>query len=370
MVLVGGRGTRLGPITKFTAKPAVSFGGKYRLIDFVLSNLTNSRIDTVGIVTQYEPHELMQYIQRGATWDLDTSDGGIHFLTPYTSYEGEKWQRGTAHAILQHLRFIKEYDPEYVLILSGDHVYKMNYNPMIESHRKSNAEITIATFKPEDSLTRYGVLTTDDNHNIIDFEEKPEHPQGEFASMGIYVFNTHCLEDILKDALSDEADFGKNIIPKALKEGRKMKGYFFDGYFRDVGTIESLYTANMDLIEHPEYLKLHDYKTLPLYTKSQDLPPHHIASKAGVTDSLISDGSLIMGRVKKSIISSNVLINHRASVENSIVYGHVKIGEFARVKNCILLENTYVLPNTSLIFDEVTVIDNDILWALGGKHHE
>ncbi len=370
MVLVGGRGTRLGPITKFTAKPAVSFGGKYKLIDFVLSNLTNSRINTVGIVTQYEPHELMQYIQRGATWDLDSSDGGIHFLTPYTSYEGDNWQKGTAHAILQHLRFIKEYNPDYVLILSGDHVYKMNYQPMIDAHEKSLADITIAAFKPHDNLSRYGVLTLDEENRVINFEEKPDQPKGEYASMGIYVFKTKCLEEVLKDALSEDIDFGKNIIPKALKEGRMIKSYPFDHYFRDVGTIESLYEANMDLIHHPEYLKIHDYKTLPLFTKSQDLPPHHIAAKAKVRNSLISDGSLIMGHVNESIISSNVLINHDANIDQSLILSHTKIGEGAKLKNCILLENTFVLPNTELIFDEVTVIDNDVLWALGGGQHD
>ena len=370
MVLVGGRGTRLEKITKFTAKPAVNFGGKYKLIDFVLSNLSNSAIDTVGMVTQYEPHELMNYIQRGATWDLDVSDGGVHFLTPYTSSIGEHWQKGTAHAIIQHKRFIETYKPDYVLILSGDHVYKMNYQHLINAHEQSKADVTIGTFIPKDSLSRYGVLNVNQEGTVTDFEEKPEKPSGRYASMGIYVFNKECLYTLLENEATDDIDFGKNVIPKALKDKKHVKHYLFEGYFRDVGTIESLYQANMELIDQPELLKLHDYKTLPLYTKSQDLPPHHIGIKASVLNSLVSDGSLIMGEVLRSIISSNVLINHGVKVENSIIHSYVKIGENAIVKNCILLENTFVLPNTKLLFDEVTVIDNDILWALGGAEND
>lgn len=368
MVLVGGRGTRLGAITKHTAKPAVTFGGKYKLIDFVLSNLSNSMINTVGIITQYEPHELMRYIQRGASWDLDVVDGGIHFLTPYTSYDGEKWQKGTAHAIKQHFHFIREYKPKHVLILSGDHVYKMDYRKMINAHEKSGANITIAAFKPHDDLSRYGILSVDEAMRIIDFNEKPSTPTSDLASMGIYVFNTDILEAMLLKKEDLEFDFGKDIIPKALSQHYHLNAYIFDGYFRDVGTIESLYEANMDLIDHPEYLELHDYKEFPLFTKSQDLPPHHNQSMDAITHSLISDGVLIKGKVNHSIISSNVLIKPFANVQDSIIYSGVKIGEHAQIKNCIVLENTVVLPHTKLIYDEVKVIDNDVLWHLGVNH--
>ncbi len=365
MVLVGGRGTRLGDITKHTAKPAVSFGGKYKLIDFVLSNLTHASIDTVGIVTQYEPHALMQYIQRGSSWDLDLSDGGVHFLTPYTSHEGEKWQSGTAHAIQQHIHFVKSYRPEHVLILSGDHVYKMDYTKLIAHHEKNGADITVAVFKPTDDLSRYGVMSVNQEGAIIDFEEKPTQPKSNLASMGIYVFKTEILERILGDDCFEENDFGRDIIPKALRENYRVFSYFFEGYFRDVGTVESLFEANMDLIDHPEYLDIHNYDDLPIFTKTEDLPPHHNIASNAVKKSLISDGSLIMGKVERSIISSGVLIKSDAFIHNSIIYSNVKIGEHSELKNCIVLEGTVILPRTKLVFEQPTIIDNAFLWKMG-----
>ncbi len=370
MVLVGGRGTRLNPITKRMAKPAVSFGGKYRLIDFVLSNLTNSFIRTVGIITQYEPHSLMHYIEHGASWDLDVTDGGIQFLTPYTSFEGERWQKGTAHAIRQHMHFVNQHNPDYVLILSGDHVYKMDYTPLIEAHKASNAEITIATFNPHDSLSRYGVLSIDANNRITDFEEKPDNPRGNLASMGIYVFNRKVLETILAQEIPEGLDFGKDIIPMALKQNHLIKAYLFEGYFRDVGTVESLFEANMDLINHPEYLKLNDYKYLPLYTRSSDYPPHHVMLDEPIIDSLISDGCLIQGRVEHSILSNNVAIREDSSIKNCLLYSGVIVNENCTLENVIVLEDTVIPPNTQIAFDEVTVIDNDILWALGDENNE
>ena len=370
MVLVGGRGTRLENITKKTAKPAVSFGGKYKLIDFVLSNLSNSFIDTLGIITQYEPHELMSYIQRGSSWDLDVSDGGIHFLTPYTTSDGDMWQKGTAHAIKQHFHFIEQYTPDYVIVLSGDHVYKMDYSLMIEDHQKSGAPITIAAFKPSDDLSRYGILACDENHKITSFEEKPIHPKSDYASMGIYVFNTKTLHDLLHHQKEILIDFGKDIIPTALDEGISINTYLFEGYFRDVGTVQSLYEANMDLLDHPEYLKPHDYKTLPLYTRSKDLPPHHIASFHPVTDSLISDGCLILGRIEHSILSSGVIVKENAYIKDSLIYSNTTIGEGCIIHNAIVLEDTVILPNTTLDFESVTIVDNAFLWSLGGKNHE
>ncbi|MFW5841756.1 MAG: glucose-1-phosphate adenylyltransferase family protein [Bacillota bacterium] len=369
MVLVGGRGTRLGAITKHTAKPAVTFGGKYKLIDFVLSNLSHAFIDTIGVITQYEPHALMNYIQHGSSWDLDVSDGGIHFLTPYTTRDGDQWQKGTAHAIKQHLHFIDAYDPDHILILAGDHVYKMDYNALIDHHQKHNADLTIGAFKPHDALSRYGVFSIHDNV-ISGFEEKPENPKGEYASMGLYVFKTDVLKTILENIDTTDYDFGKNVIPKVLTRDYKVCPYIFDGYFRDVGTVKSLYDANMDLLDRPELLKLYDYKTNPLYTKSEDLPPHHNISSDDVRNSLVSDGVLIMGRIDHSIISSRVLIKAGAYVKDSLIYSNVKIGENAHLEKCIVLENTVILPQTKLVFDKPTVIDNESLWELGGDHNE
>ncbi|MFW6320134.1 MAG: sugar phosphate nucleotidyltransferase [Bacillota bacterium] len=369
MVLVGGRGTRLESITKHTAKPAVTFGGKYKLIDFVLSNLSHAFIDTIGIITQYEPHALMNYIQHGSSWDLDVSEGGIQFLTPYTAYDGEKWQKGTAHAIKQHLHFINTYDPEYVLILAGDHVYKMDYNLLIDQHKKTNADLTIGAFKPHDSLTRYGVFTIT-NDIITNFQEKPKHPKGDYASMGLYVFKTEVLKEVLNQISDQDYDFGKDIIPKILTLNYKVSPYIYKGYFRDVGTVQSLYDANMDLLDNPELLKLHDYKNYPLYTRSENLPPHHNISSDPVTNSLISDGVLVMGRVDHSIISSRVLIKAGAYIKDSLVYSNVKIGENAHLEQCIVLEDTVILPKTKLIFDTPTVIDNETLWEMGGDHLE
>lgn len=370
MVLVGGRGTRLENITKRTAKPAVTFGGKYKLIDFVLSNLSNSFIDTLGIITQYEPHELMNYIQRGSSWDLDVSDGGIHFLTPYTSYEGENWQKGTAHAIKQHEHFIKQYDPDFVLVLSGDHVYKMDYTTMINNHQRSGADITIAAFEPDDDLSRYGCLSFDENYRLNAFEEKPENPKSTYASMGVYVFNQKALHDLLHHSDESLYDFGKDIIPKALSDGFLINTFIFDGYFRDVGTVQSLYQANMDLLDHPEYLKPHDYKQLPLYTRSKDLPPHHIASFHPVKNSMISDGCLILGRIEHSILSSGVVVKENAYIKDSLIFSDVTIGENVKIKNGIVLESTVILPNTKLEFDHVTVIDNEMIWRMGGEDNE
>ncbi len=371
MVLVGGRGSRLHPITKRKAKPAVSFGGKYKLVDFVLSNLTNAHLTTVGVVTQYEPYSLMNYIQHGATWDLDIPDGGIHFLTPYTSYEGDQWQKGTAHAVRQHQYFIDHYNPEYVLILSGDHIYKMDYNNLIDAHAKSGAHMTMGVFTPNDSLKRYGVVNIDSEGKVTDFEEKPATPNAHaYASMGVYVFTQECLKNILNDETQEEFDFGKDVIPKALRENYDVRTYRFDGYFRDVGTIENLYKTNMDLLDHPEYLKLNDYNHLPLFTRSSDMPPHHVMRHDLIKTSLISDGCLVSGTVIHSILSNGVTIKEDAHIEDSLIFSSAVVGENSVVKNAIVLEDTIILPNTELVFDEVTVIDNETLWALGGEGND
>lgn len=366
MVLVGGRGTRLGDITKETAKPAVPFGAKYKLIDFVLSNLTNSNITTCGIVTQYEPHELMAYIEHGSTWDLDVNEGGVSFLTPYANQEGQLWQHGTAHAVYQHFKYIEQYNPDYVLILSGDHIYKMNYQLLIDHHIEHNADITISAFTVYKNPSRFGILQVDEHSKVVSFEEKPENPKSNQASMGIYVFNTSVLKTLLQK--DHNIDFGHNLIPYALKEQYRIYSYPFKGYFQDVGTIPSLYRANMDLIDNPQYLKLHEYIDFPVYTKSGNLPPHHISNGGKCLDSLISDGCLIYGLCNHSIISSGVVIEEKAEVKNAIIHSNVRVGKHCKLNNVIVVKDTNIKPNTNLEFDDVTVISNESLY--GGDKNE
>ena len=368
MVLVGGRGTRLGSITKSTAKPAVTFGGKYRLVDFVLSNLSNSGISTIGLITQYEPYELLSYIEHGSTWDLDVNEGGISFLTPYTSIEGENWQKGTAHAINQHFRFIEQFNADYVLILAGDHVYKMDYNNLIKQHINSNADITISTFKVSGDKSHFGILEMDNDNRIINFIEKPKVASSDIASMGVYVFNKKVLKDLLAIAEEDNLDFGKDIIPLGLKHKLNVFGYRFNGYFRDVGTINSLYAANMDLLDKPFLLKIQDYSNFPVFTKSVNLPPHHIVKSDKIYNSMISDGCLIYGEIIHSVISSEVIVKEGSIIKDSIIHSNVKIGENCHIENAIVVKGTVVLANTILKFSEVTVVDNNFLWKSGEEN--
>ena len=365
MVLVGGRGTRLGNITKSTAKPAITFGGKYRLVDFVLSNLSNSGISTIGLITQYEPYELLSYIEHGSTWDLDVNEGGISFLTPYTSMEGEVWQKGTAHAINQHFRYINQFNPDLVLILAGDHVYKMDYNKMIKQHLQTNADITISTFNVEDDASRFGILEMDEDNKIIGFEEKPKNAKSGLASMGIYVFNKKVLKELLDYTEEGKFDFGRDIIPLGLTKNLNIYGYEFSGYFKDVGTVNSLYDANMDLLDNPHYLKIQEYSNFPIFTKSVNLPPHHIVKSAKIINSMISDGCLIYGQIIHSIISSGVIVKDNSIIKDTIIHPNVKIGENCYIEKAIIVKGAVVLANTSLKFDEVTVVDNDFLWKIG-----
>lgn len=370
MALVGGRGTRLGKITKNTAKPAVSFGGKYRLIDFVLSNVSNSGIDTIGLVTQYEPHDLMKYISYGSTWDLNVNDGGVSFLTPYTSSDGEAWQKGTAHAIKQHFRFIDQYNPDHVLILSGDHIYKMDYQKMLDEHIRKNSDLSIATFKVKDNPSRYGIVELEKTtKKVLGFEEKPEQPKSQIASMGVYIFKKEVLRTLLNIGEDKEYfDFGKDIIPLSLQYDLNVYAYRFDGYFRDVGTVESLFEANMDLIKNPQFLKLHEYKDWPIYTKSSNLPPHHIQGDSSIKNSLISDGCLVNGMIQNAIISSGTFIDVETKLKNVIVFQNATINKHCDIENAIILENTVILEGTKLHFDEVTVVDNEFLWKLGEQY--
>ena len=366
MVLVGGRGTRLQAITKHTAKPAVSFAAKYRLIDFVLSNLTNSAITSIGMVTQYEPHDLMDYIATGSTWDLDVNLGGLKFLTPYTSESGEVWQKGTAHAINQHYRFIEQNNPDYILILSGDHIYKMNYNKLIDYHIKNKADITISTFTVTEHKSRYGMLDLHDSGEVVSFEEKPKTTNSTQASMGVYVFSKAGFKELLNQT-EGLVDFGSDVIPLALKQGKRVYGYPFQGYFKDVGTIESLFQTNMELIDDPQLLKLHEYKDFPIYSKSSNLPPHHIIDGV-VKKSLISDGVLIYGTIYHSIISSGSFIGEGASLDHVICHHNVTIGKQASLKNCIVVEGTTIPERMSILCDTVCVIDDEYLKQVGDNH--
>lgn len=362
MALVGGRGSRLEEITKNTAKPAVSFGGKYKLIDFVLSNLIHSRIDRIGLLTQYEPHELMRYIGNGSTWDLDLNDGGIHFLTPFTSKNGEQWQKGTAHAIAQHFRFIEQYNSEHVLILSGDHIYKMDYHELFKTHLEKDADITIGAFKVHTDASRYGILEVNKDCKVTGFEEKPENPKSSNASMGVYIFKTEILKELLQT--KELNDFGKDIIPYALKKGYKIFGHRYSGYFKDVGTLKTLFEANMDLIDNPHFLKLHEYRDFPIYTKSSNLPPHHITKDAQVVNSLISDGCLVEGKLNHTILSSGCFVSKNTTLKNVIAFDNVTIEEDVHLENCFILKDTIIKKGTSHKFNSVRVIDNEILGEL------
>lgn len=367
MILVGGRGTRLGEITNSTAKPAVSFGAKYRLIDFTLSNITNSNIDKVGIVTQYEPFDLMDYIGSGASWDLDYIEGGVRFLTPYTRNEGIEWQRGTAHAIKQYFDFIKRSRTRYVLVLSGDHIYKMNYREMLNHHINTKAEITIATNTVSlEEAKRFGVLEANDSDKVISFQEKPQEPKSNLASMGIYIFSIEVLESLLKSASKEENDFGKHIIPKALREGLQVSVYRFTGYWKDVGTIKSLYKANMDLLDDPDFLGLNVSKDLPIYSKSLNLNPHVMLNKAKVTQSVIADGCLINGCIHHSTVAYLTVIESGSCITDCVILPRVKIGYNVQLKHVIVDKDVVIPDNYQCIAKDLTLISKSNLMEVGG----
>lgn len=348
MLLAGGQGSRLGILTKEIAKPAVLFGGKYRLIDFSLSNCYHSNIDTVGVLTQYQPLELNSYISTGSAWSLDNVRGGVTILPPYQNRYGASWYRGTADAIYQNISYLQSYDPEHVLIISGDHIYKMDYSEMLNTHIENHADLTIGGLivEPEEA-SRFGIMNTDQENRILDFEEKPENPKGNLASMGIYIFRWPVLKRLLtEDGVKEESqhDFGKNVIPEALSQQLEVFAYPFMGYWRDVGTIQSFYDAQMELLLQNPPLDLFD-KDFRIYSNHESLPPHYISSHASVTDSLIADGCSIFGEVKHSILSGSVVVEEGAIVEDSILLKNVKIGKNARVKHAILDEGVVVAAN-------------------------
>jgi len=339
MLLAGGQGTRLGVLTTNVAKPAVPFGAKYRIIDFTLSNCVNSGIDTIGVLTQYRPFELHQYIGNGQPWDLDRLNGGIFVLPPYMGAKSGEWYKGTANAICQNIDFIDRYSPEYVVILSGDHIYKMDYAKMVEAHKEHKAACTIAVRKvPMNEAHRFGIMNMKDDGTIYEFEEKPKQPKSNNASMGIYVFTWKTLRKYLLDDEADpnsENDFGKNIIPNMLKDGNMMYGYDFSGYWKDVGTISSLWEANMDILHETEGLNLED-ATWKIYARNQAEPPQFVSPSGIVKDSLVSEGTIIEGTVKNSIVSHSCKIGKGANVEGSIIMPGAVIEEGADVRYSIV----------------------------------
>ena len=351
MLLAGGQGSRLYDLTTQTAKPAVSFGGKYKIIDFPLSNCINSGIDTVGVLTQYQPLALNEYIGNGATWDLDRSRGGLSVLPPYQGNKKSDWYKGTANAIYQNINFIKQYDPDYVLILSGDHIYRMDYSKMLEVHKANGAACTIATISvPMEEASRFGICNTNDDDTIYEFEEKPKNPKNNQASMGIYIFNTKTLIDYLEADEADENssnDFGKNIIPNLLNNGEKLTAYRFDGYWKDVGTISSLWEANMDLIGDDPVLNLHDRK-FRIYSKNQARAPQFVGENAKMVNSMISEGCTIDGTVVNSILSGGVIIEEGAVVYDSIIMDDVIIRKGAAVHTAIIDSGSEILEGATV----------------------
>lgn len=345
MLLAGGQGSRLGVLTKSIAKPAVPYGGNYRIIDFPLSNCVNSGIYTVGVLTQYQPLVLNDYLGNGHPWDLDRLNGGVHVLSPYEAIGGAEWYKGTANAIYQNIAFIEKYDPKYVVVLSGDHIYKMNYANMIDFHKKNNADCTIAVLEvPWEEASRFGILATDENEQIYEFAEKPKEPKSNKASMGVYVFSWDKLKKYL---IEDEADpnsandFGKNIIPNMLNDGQRMFAYPFKGYWKDVGTIDSLWEANLDIINPNVDLDLSD-KSWRIYSRTPDAPPHYIGENATVENSSISEGCDIDGLVDYSVVSSDVTVEEGAEVRFSVIMPGAVIKKGAKVYYSIIAENAVI----------------------------
>lgn len=345
MILAGGQGSRLGALTKNIAKPAVPFGGKYRIIDFPLSNCANSGIDKVGVLTQYRPLELHTYLGTGNAWDLDKSTGGVFILPPYARDKGADWYKGTADAIYQNLNFIDMMDPEYVLILSGDHIYTMDYSKMLDVHRANKADATIGVFEvPWDEAPRFGIMNTDAvDGRIIEFEEKPAKPKSNLASMGIYIFNREFLSRYLMADAADENsshDFGKNIIPAMLNDNGRLYSYAFEGYWKDVGTIESLWQANMDLLADEPPFSFNSSWTI--YSSNPSLPPHYIGNEARVHNSMLNEGSMIFGEVDHSVLFSGVKIGKGAKVTNSVIMPFTKIEENAVIDHAIVAQNCVI----------------------------
>ncbi|HEL0660650.1 TPA: glucose-1-phosphate adenylyltransferase [Streptococcus equi subsp. zooepidemicus] len=345
LILAGGQGTRLGKLTQSIAKPAVQFGGRYRIIDFALSNCANSGIHNVGVITQYQPLALNNHIGNGSSWGLDGINSGATILQPYSATEGNCWFQGTSHAIYQNIDYIDSINPEYVLILSGDHIYKMDYDDMLQTHKANMASLTVAVIDvPLKEASRFGIMNTDTNDRIVEFEEKPANPKSTKASMGIYIFNWQRLRTMLVDAEKnniDMSDFGQHVIPSYLESGERVYTYNFKGYWKDVGTIESLWEANMEYIGEENALDSRD-RSWKIYSKNHIAPPNFITEDAEVKDSLVVDGSFISGKVNHSILSTNVQVRKGAEVKDSFIMSDVIIGEGARITRAIIGEGAVI----------------------------
>ena len=366
-LLAGGQGSRLGVLTSEVAKPAVTFGGKYRIIDFPLSNCVNSGIDTVGVLTQYQPLRLNTHIGIGIPWDLDRNHGGVTVLPPYEKSDNSEWYTGTANAIYQNLNYIENYHPEYVLILSGDHIYKMNYEVMLDFHKENNADVTIAAMPvPWEEANRFGLVITDENKQCQEFEEKPEHPRSNLASMGIYIFNWSVLREALV-TMSEQrgCDFGKHIIPYCRENGRRLFAYEYNGYWKDVGTLGSYWEANMELIDLiPEFNLYEEY--WKIYTKSEAIEPQYIAADAVTERCIIGEGAGIYGKVYGSVIGPGVIIGKDTVVRDSIIMQNTKIGENVVVNKSIIAENVKIGDNVELgIGEEVENKLNKDVYSFG-----
>lgn len=371
MILAGGKGTRLEALTKKVAKPAVSFGAKYRIIDFPLSNCANSHIDTVGVLMQYESVSLDEYIGNGEKWGLNGVRSLTTTLAPRQTEEGLSWYKGTADAIYANIDFLDQCDPEYVLILSGDHIYSTTYDEMLRKHIENNAECTISVYEvPIEEASRFGILVADKNDKIVEFQEKPAHPTSNLASMGIYIFTYRTLRRaLIKDTQNEKSDhdFGKNIIPMLLGEGKKLIAYKYKGYWKDVGTIKSLHEANMDLIGENTDL---DYEKimggLKIYSADTYTTPQYVGKSASVTGSLVNQGAVILGKVKNSVISDGVIIEKGASVKNSVVMPNVHIHKGALVVNAVVAPDSVIFENDEVVGEG----DNVVLYARKVKAHE
>ena len=369
MLLAGGQGSRLKALTKRIAKPAVSFAGKYRIIDFSLSNCTNSYLDTVGVLTQYKPYLLNSYIGTGEAWDLDSSNGGVRILPPYETEVGGSWYRGTADAIYANIGFIDEMNPKYVLILSGDHIYQMDYNEMLNFHKQNEADLTVSVINVSiEEASRFGIMTCDDNQRIVKFTEKPKKPDSTLASMGLYIFSWQVLRKILiedHDDESSEHDFGKNIIPNLLSENKKLYAYTFKGYWKDVGTIDSYYDTAMSFLdEKPEFDIFNS--DIKIFSNLEALPPHFVGKEGKVVDSIVCNGCMIYGEVNHSILSTNVYVGKNAKIIDSILLPGARVKEGAILNRAIIGENTTIESNvkfgSSNKKEEIALVgDNEVV---------
>lgn len=360
MILAGGKGSRLGKLTQTIAKPAVPFGGRYRIIDFTLSNCVNSGISTVGVVTQYQPLALNEHIGNGASWGLDGIGSGVTILQPYSSNEGSKWFEGTAHAIYQNIDYIDRIDPEYVLILSGDHIYKMDYDKMLETHKRNHASLTVAVIEvPMEEASRFGIMNTDDHDRIVEFDEKPAEPKSNLASMGIYIFNWSRLRQVLLNSYNKDdqmLDFGQHVIPSYIESGENVFAYRFDDYWKDVGTIDSLWQASMEFINLDNELKMSD-SAWRIYSKNPVSPPHFITEQASVKGSLVVDGCYVAGNVQNSLLSNDVKIKEGAVIKDSVIMAGATIGKNVTIKRAIVGENAIVGDNAEIDgTDEIAVV--------------